>query len=260
MKKRIVIGVVVVLVGCLTSPAEAHGRGGFGGFQGGFHGGGGFQGHFGGFQGGFIHPGLHGGFVRPGFPGFGRFGPFQHELVFGPPPHFGPFVPFGHEHHFLHERFLSPHHHFDGFFFGSPFFPVNPRVVVIGSPFFCFPHGLAFTTQALFIEHLHGAHGLPFESALSFCTPVGSRLLFFDSAQRDFLVGSPFVPTGPPAFAPAGPPAAEMNSPFFCAPHGLGFIDQALFLDHLRRVHGIPLSRALSCCTVEGARVIFAGF
>lgn len=249
MKKRMVIGVVVVLVACLTTPAGVHGRGGFGGFHGGFHG------HFGG-QGGFIHPGFHEGFVHPSF---SSFGPFQHQLFFGPPSHFAPFVSFGHEQPFLHERFFSPHHHVDGFVFGSPFFPVNPRGVVTGSPFFCFPHGLAFTTQALFIEHLHGAHGLPFASALSFCTPVGSRLLFFDRAQRDFLVGGPFMPTGPMAVAPAGPQGADLNSPFFCASHSLGFIDEALFLDHLRRVHGLPLSRALSFCTVEGARVIFAG-
>ena len=38
MKKRMVIGVVVVLVACLTTPAGVHGRGGFGGFHGGFHG------------------------------------------------------------------------------------------------------------------------------------------------------------------------------------------------------------------------------
>ena len=111
MKKRIVIGVVVLLVGVLTPQAWAHGMGGVGRFHGGFQGGGGgFHGHFGGFHEGFTHPGFHGGFGPPGFQGGGHFQHFQHEQLFG------------------------PHHHLGGFFFDAPFFPDGLQVVVISAP------------------------------------------------------------------------------------------------------------------------------
>src|SRR5262245_226685 len=186
MKNSMISGVVAVLLGCLATAGGAQGRGGMGSFSSGVHGGG-LHGHFGGGQGGFFHPGVPGGFGHPGVPGVSSFSPFPHGLLFGPPAHFGPFVPFGREPHFFAERFFRPHRHFDGVFFRSPFFAVHPLGGVLSSPFFCFPHRLAFPTQALFIEHLHGAHGLPFASALSFCTPVGSRLFFFESAQTDAL-------------------------------------------------------------------------
>jgi hypothetical protein len=108
-----------------------------------------------------------------------------------PPHHFGPFVRPGHEEHFEHELLFGAHHHFGGFqsdfffrhhgfFFGRPFFPVSPQVVVIRSPFFCFPDGLEFTDQALFFDHLHQVHGIPFDQAGLFCRQVlGGRLIFF---------------------------------------------------------------------------------
>jgi hypothetical protein len=52
--------------------------------------------------------------------------------------------------------------------------------VVISSPFFCFPHRLSFTDEALFIAHLHRFHRLPPKRALSYCRPVGGvRYIFF---------------------------------------------------------------------------------
>jgi hypothetical protein len=63
----------------------------------------------------------------------------------------------------------------------TPFAPLHRPIVIIRSPFFCFPHGLEFTDQALFISHLHQFHGVPLGNALSFCQPVGggARLIFF---------------------------------------------------------------------------------
>lgn len=178
MKKGITIGVVVLLLGLLVPQVWAHGMGGFGGGFSGHFGGG----HFGGFQGSFGHP---------GFQGFSHFDHFQHERFFGPHHHFGSFVPPGHADHFAHGFFFGPSHHFGGFshdfffhdrsfFFGCPLFPVRPQVVVIRSPFFCFPDGLAFTDQALFFDHLHQVHGIPLDRAGLFCRQMlGGRLIFF---------------------------------------------------------------------------------
>lgn len=227
MKRVAAAGIVLAVSLFFAAQAWAHGMGGFGmgGHVGGFHGGSGHfghpgvshfpggTGHFGGFQGSFGHPGPHLGFGSPQFhrPGFGHFDHSQHEQFFGPHHHFGPFVPFGHEQHFGHEQFSGLHHHCGGcgfgfrsfgfsgrsFFFGhrfgpagppplgapgpTPFGSANPPVVVISSPFFCFPHGLGFTDQAVFVDHLHQLHRVPPRSALSFCWPVGggSRLIFF---------------------------------------------------------------------------------
>jgi hypothetical protein len=54
-------------------------------------------------------------------------------------------------------------------------------VVVISSPFFCFPHRLGFTDQALFIDHLYQDHRIPPRRALSSCRSIagGLRLIFF---------------------------------------------------------------------------------
>ena len=202
MKKIATALLVLVSLFC-AAQAWAHGMGGFGmgGHVGGFHGGSGhfghpgvshFQGgtgHFGGFQGSFGHPGPHLGFGSPQFhrPGFGHFDHSQHEQFFGP------------HHHLGHRGFGSRSFGFSGrsFFFGNrfgpagpppfgapgptPFGSANPPVVVISSPFFCFPHGLGFTDQAVFVDHLHQLHRVPPRSALSFCRPVGggSRLIFF---------------------------------------------------------------------------------
>src|SRR5713101_936958 len=140
MKKGIILGFVVLLLELLATQARAHGRGGFGG---------GFSGHPGvSHFAGSVSPlgGFHGSFSHPGFQGFSHFDHFQHEPFFGP-HHFGPFVPPGHAEPFAHERFFGPHPHgggfqsdfffsHRGFFFGRPFFPASPRVVVIRAPFF----------------------------------------------------------------------------------------------------------------------------
>jgi hypothetical protein len=78
----------------------------------------------------------------------------------------------GHLHHGFghHHSFIAPHHHF-GFHGGV-------TTVVIGSPFFCLPHGVEFVNQAGFLDHLHGYHGIPIENALSFCTEGDSSCIF----------------------------------------------------------------------------------
>jgi hypothetical protein len=163
VKHRRVLGVViplavVVFVGLLVTMAWARGMGGHGGFHGGF----------GGFQGGLTPPGLQRGFVHPGVQGFSHFDHFQQGLLFGPHHHGGGFQ---------RDFFFSNR----GFFFGPPLFPLSPHAaVVIRSPFFCFPEGLEFTDQALFFEHLHQVHGIPFEQAGFFCRQLlGGRLIFF---------------------------------------------------------------------------------
>jgi hypothetical protein len=141
------------------------------------------------------------------------FGPHHHFGSFVPPGHrrhFGHEHFFGPHHHFGRQwsgvPFLGFHGGFGSGSFGvwgedfssrtwtgpagppplgapgpTPFPTVHPPTVVIHSPFFCFPHGLEFTEEALFIEHLSQFHGLLPRSALSFCRVVGggARLIFF---------------------------------------------------------------------------------
>jgi len=184
MKKGIRIGFVVLLLALLATQVWAHGMGGFAG---------GFSGHPGvSHFSGSVSPlgSFPGSFSHPGFQGFRHFDHFQHERFFDP-HHFGLFVPPGYAEHFAPEFFFGPRQHFGGFsrdfflrdrsfFFGRPFFPVRPQVVVIRSPFFCFPDGLEFTDQAVFFDHLHQVHGIPVDRASSFCQQVlGRRLIFF---------------------------------------------------------------------------------
>jgi len=174
--------------------------------------GGGLLGHHGGSQfspGANQWPGFHGGFSRPGLAwgltngpfrpqdrGLARFGHFPGDQFFGPPSHFGlggfAFRSFG----FSRRGFAVNE------VFGAagppplgapgppplgaperlPFAPLPaPPVVVISSPFFCFPHGVGFTDQALFLDHLQRFHGIPAKNALAFCLPVGGgiRWIFF---------------------------------------------------------------------------------
>jgi len=127
----------------------------------------------------------------------------------------------GHFDHFQHEQFFGPHHHF-------------------GQDRFAF-HSFGFSGGGFFFDNRFGPAGPP---------PLGAP-------------GPP--PLGAPGrvpFIPLGPPVVVISSPFFCFPHGLGFTDQTLFLDHLRQFHGIPSSNALSRCMPIGGglRWIFFGF
>jgi hypothetical protein len=183
VKKGATTLIVLSVSACFTAQVWAHGIGGssIGSHAGGFQSG---LGHFG-------HPGVS------HFWGFGHQQRFGHEQFFGPPHHFGQsgfaFHSFG---------FSS-----GGFAFGNHFGPAGPPPL--------------------------GAPGPP---------PLGAP--------------------GPAPFGPVGPPIVVISSPFFCFPHGLGFTDQPLFLDHLQRFHGIPPRSALSCCRPIGGglRWIFFGF
>ena len=55
-----------------------------------------------------------------------------------------------------------------------------------------------------------------------------------------------------------GPPAAIIRDPFFCFPHGLGFVARDPFFTHLQDVHGISPRHARLIQT--GRRLIFLGF
>ena len=176
MKGSICAARVLCLLLLAGSPALALPGAGFGGgmraggFGGGMQFGGGRfgSGRFGtasGFHGGF-GPTFHGpGFVggrfvaRPGtFHGsFGRFdGGFAHF-----PTHSG--FDFRFHHVFPHSAFF--------FGFGHPFFFPSSRIAIVSqpfffppfggfvsAPFFCFPCGVSFATEALFLDHIHRFH------------------------------------------------------------------------------------------------------
>ncbi len=193
--KKIATALLVLSVSVFfAAPAWAHGIGGFN-----------MGGHAGGFQGGLGH------FGHPGVSHFGGF---------------------GHQQHFFHEQFFGPHRHFDGpgFAFRSFGFPEE----------FAF-HSFGFSGRSFFFGDRFGPVGPP---------PLG--------APGPPPLGAP----GPAPFGPVGPPVVVISSPFFCFPHGLGFTDQALFLDHLQRFHGIPPRSAFSFCRPigGGSRWIFFGF
>ncbi len=78
---------------------------------------------------------------------------------------------------FVHPFFFE--HRLSTFGFGQPLFLGGSPVVVMDAPFFCYLHGLGFTDQAAFTQHLHDAHGVPLGRALSFCELVGGRYVFF---------------------------------------------------------------------------------
>ena len=118
--------------------------------------------------------------ARPGvaFHGAWGFGASRGTWGFGGGVHFGGHPVFATQFHHpfpQHGVFLAhrpfPHHGAFFFGFGHPFFFVSPRVIVVGhpfffpphrvfvtSPFFCFPCGVAFSTEAVFFDHLHRFH------------------------------------------------------------------------------------------------------
>ena len=95
--------------------------------------------------------------ARPGvaFHGAWGFGASRGTWGFGGGVHFGGHPVFSTQFHhpfpqhgvFAHRPFV---HH------GAFFFP--PHRVFVTSPFFCFPCGVAFSTEAVFFDHLHRFH------------------------------------------------------------------------------------------------------
>ena len=150
------------------SPALAFQGAGFGG---GMHFGGGRFGTASGFHGGF-GPAFHGpGFVGGNF--VGRPGVFQGS--FG---HFdGGSARFPVNPGFFRFHHAFPHRSAFFFGFGHPFFFPSSRIVIISrpfffppfgffvtAPFFCFPCGISFSTEAIFVDHIHRFHhfhGIP---------------------------------------------------------------------------------------------------
>src|SRR5712691_10075373 len=163
---------LLLLAGSPALAVQGAGFGGgrhFGGFGGGMQFGGGRFGTASGFHGGF-GPAFHGpGFVGGNFgarPGtfHGSFGHFDSRFA-----HFPVHPGFGFHHAFPHSAFF--------FGFGHPFFFPSSRIVIISqpfffppfgffvsAPFFCFPCGISFATEALFVDHIHRFHhfhGIP---------------------------------------------------------------------------------------------------
>jgi hypothetical protein len=60
-----------------------------------------------------------------------------------------------------------------------PFAPGRAPVVFISTPFFCHPHGLGFTNESEFVQHLYEGHRIPAHRALASCSEVGGKLFFF---------------------------------------------------------------------------------
>ncbi len=216
--KKIAIALLILSLGVFfDAQAWAHRIGGFGmgGHVGGFHGGVGRFGHprvshLGRF-------GHHRHFHHEQFFGphhhFGPFVPPGHERHFAHEQFFGPHHHFGHR-GFGFRSFGVPWGFGSSFFFGfsggdfssrswfgpagppplgapgapplsapgsAPSAPLGPPLVVISSPFFCFPHRLGFADQSQFLDHLQQFHNIPPRSAFSFCRPVGGglRWIFF---------------------------------------------------------------------------------
>jgi hypothetical protein len=100
---------------------------------------------------------------------------FAHPFFFGHRFFARPFF-FGHR-FFVHPFFFR--HRF--FTFGAPLFLGGSAATVIDTPFFCDVDGLGFPDLAAFAQHLHDAHGIALDRALSFCEPVAGRCVFFGS-------------------------------------------------------------------------------
>lgn len=167
MSRTTLVLTTVALAVALAVPA--HG-GGFGGGM-----------HFGGDRFG-VSPAFHGG-LGPPFHG-GRFG--GGNFVARPGIFHGGFSHFdgGFGHFPVHRGFddfrfrhaFPPHARF---FFGSgrPFFFLSSRIIIVNrpfffppfgafvsAPFFCFPCGIRFSTEAIFVDHIHRFHhfhGIP---------------------------------------------------------------------------------------------------
>ena len=170
MKGSICVARVLCLLLLAGSPALAFQGAGFGGgmhggFGGGMQFGGGRFGTSSGFRGGF-GPAFH----RPGFVGGnfvgqrgvfqGSFGHFDGRFAHFP-VHSG--FDFRFQHAFPHSAFF--------FGFGHPFFFPSSRIVIVSrpfffppfgffvnTPFFCFPCGISFSTEAIFLDHIHRFH------------------------------------------------------------------------------------------------------
>jgi hypothetical protein len=168
-----VFAAVFVFVAAPARPAQAWGGhgGGHGGGHSGGHGGGhagrfGAHGFHGGHGGGFDHGNLG---HHPFVPGLGHRGLFRHHGGFG--TFFDPFG--GHALGFEH----FPHGGLGGFF--EPFgFHGGAPAVIIGDPFFCFPHGLGFAAQDPFYTHLWNEHGIPRRHAPAYLIETGARFIF----------------------------------------------------------------------------------
>ncbi|MCS6926914.1 MAG: hypothetical protein NZ578_13525 [Candidatus Binatia bacterium] len=153
---------------------------------------------------------------------------FGHHHTFRHPPRFAP----SHRHRFHSHRKFVPRHHFHLHLSPTPFFTLAPH------------SGFAFHS-----------FGVPFG--------FGVRTFSTFSSTRTFGAAG-FPPLGAAGLAPlsgTGPLPVVISSPFFCFPHRLSFTEEALFIDHLHRIHRLPRHRALLYCRpVGGVRYIFFGF
>jgi len=93
--------------------------------------------------------------VNPGRSHFACINSFAREVIILP------------RHHFVgNEVIVVPRHRFAG-------------NTIIREPFFCFAHGIGFTDEASFFEHLHQFHGLAFETIPSAVVHNGPQVFFF---------------------------------------------------------------------------------
>jgi hypothetical protein len=111
--------------------------------------------------------------TRPAPPLQHAFGGFvmhhhHHEPVFAfvEPPFFAPLLFFGYTHPY------SPLYDF-----GPP--PAYAAPSTVTAPFFCWIDGIGFTDEERFAHHLHDAHGVPLDQALSASELVDGRYVFY---------------------------------------------------------------------------------
>ena len=102
------------------------------------------------------------------------------------------------------------------------------------------------------------SHFSPFVHGKSF-HHRGSRLHTFKHPGSFFHQRRSGRLLSPYAFR-AAPPVVIITDPFFCFPHGLGFVAQDVFFSHLETVHGLSASQTSAFLLQTGPRLLFLGF
>jgi hypothetical protein len=101
--------------------------------------------------------------------------PFHRALDgFGPHPHHR------HGHVFFFTPFFAPFGYLYSLFYGfGAAFGYEGSRSVIPEPYYCWIHGIGFSDEAQFAQHLHDAHGVPLDEALSASEQVDGRYVFY---------------------------------------------------------------------------------
>lgn len=63
--------------------------------------------------------------------------------------------------------------------FGAPFGYATSPSLIASDRYYCWIHGIGFSDEARFAEHLHDVHGVPLDEVLSASEQVGGRYVFY---------------------------------------------------------------------------------